>query len=62
MSDKLTALIEKKGIPLLAIAREIGIPYACLYEWKTGKSIPRADNLYKIAKYFGVSMESFFED
>lgn len=35
----------------------IGISSAVISAWKTRNSIPRSDDLYKIATYIGVSME-----
>lgn len=36
---------------------EIGISSALVSNWKTRETIPRADDLYKISKFLGVSME-----
>lgn len=35
----------------------IGIPQSTFSKWKARNTIPRSDDLYRIAKYIGVSME-----
>lgn len=36
---------------------KIGIPQSTFSKWKTRNTIPRSDDLYKIATYLNVSME-----
>ncbi len=33
-----------------------------LSDWKTGRSCPKSDKLYVLARYFGVDIEFFLED
>ena len=44
------------------IARELHIRSGCLSEWKTGRSCPNVDKLYRIAQFFGVKIEDLLED
>lgn len=43
--------------PLKDIIEATGIPQPNISAWKTRNSFPKADDLYKIAKYLDVSME-----
>lgn len=55
-------LLEQKGVTAADVARGTGIAKSTFSSWKNGDSVPKADKLYAIAKYFGVPMEVFFED
>lgn len=43
------------------VARGVGMDTARLSDWKLGKSEPKLDKIYKICKYFGVSIDTFCE-
>lgn len=43
------------------VAAEIGFKSPSVTQWKKG-SVPRSGNLYKIADYFGVSVECLLEE
>ena len=53
---------EGKNIKPADISRELFIHPSVFTDWKKGKSEPNARKLYKLAKYFDVPMEFFFED
>lgn len=60
--DKLDTLVRSKGINFAELARETGLYSHLFYEWKKGKSCPKADKIKVIADYFGVTIEYFFKD
>lgn len=57
MYETFKRLLEQKGVTAAQVARDTGISQVTFSDWKSGKSKPKADKLYKIAKYFGVSVE-----
>lgn len=57
MYDRIEALLQERGVTAYQAAQEIGISPTVFYEWKSGKSCPKVDKMYLIAKYFGVSIE-----
>ena len=54
---KVEELVNKRGITLYALAKELGFAKSLFSDWKSGKSMPKTDKLIKIADYFGVSVE-----
>lgn len=54
-------IIAQKGLSIYRVAKDTEIPISNFYEWKKNNFIPRSDMLYKIAKFLGVPMETFFE-
>ena len=61
MYEKFAKLIEAKGVTVHRAAKETGIPYSCLTDWKAGKSKPKVDKLKKLAAYFGVTLDYFVD-
>jgi transcriptional regulator with XRE-family HTH domain len=55
-------LLEKSNTTSYAVSKATGISQATLSDWKNGKSIPKADKLMKIAKFFGVPMEELLQE
>lgn len=55
--EKVEALLQERGVTAYQAAQEIGISPTVFYEWKSGKSCPKVDKMYLIARYFGVSIE-----
>lgn len=62
MYERYVALREKKGITDYRVAIDTGITKSTFSDWKSGRSIPKADKLLCLAKYFDVSVEYFLED
>lgn len=58
---KLEELVNARKITIYALAKELGLSSTLFSDWKSGKSMPKADKLVKIANYFGVSIEYFLE-
>ena len=62
MYSKFQKLLDEWKISIYQVAKETGIPTTTLYEWKSGRSHPKADKLKKLADYFGVSIDYFLEE
>ena len=63
MQSKFHELLGRAGVSTATVARETGIPYSTLNEWRKGKTRKISlENLTKIANYFGVSLAYFNED
>lgn len=61
LSDKIEACYKAVGKDRTHFAQEIGVPESTIRNWKRFNSIPAADILYKISKYFNVPMEYFID-
>ena len=57
--EKIRGVCDKTKITISELERECGIGNATISRWD--KSSPRMDNLIKVAKYFGVTIEYFLE-
>lgn len=62
LSDKIDACIKASGLDRTNFASKIGIPESTIRNWKRNNSIPAADILFKISKYFNVPMEYFLDE
>lgn len=51
---------KEKGISISALEKACGFGNATIRNWD--KSMPRVDNLQKVADYFNVPIEYFLED
>lgn len=58
---KLEALAKERNVTFYSLADKLGLSRSVFSDWKSGKSMPKADKLVKIANYFGVSIEYFLE-
>lgn len=62
-NDKMTfarvlrQLLADRGISQAQLAAGVGVSQSCISRWLQDQ-VPRADDLYRLAKYLGVSMES----
>lgn len=50
-------LLKKHNITPYRVHKETGVPQSTLSDWKNGKSIPKIDNMQKIAEYFNVTVD-----
>lgn len=50
-------LRERAGLTQLELANRLGVTPATVYTWERGKFDPRASQLRKLAREFGVSMD-----
>lgn len=55
MYDIFLKLLEERGVKAADVAKATGIPQSTFSDWKSGRSVPKADKLEKIADYFNVS-------
>lgn len=60
-TDKLEACYQAQHYDRTNFAKAIGVPESTIRNWIRNNSIPPADILYKIAKFFGVPMEYFMD-
>lgn len=49
-------LMGQKGVKMKDVADATGISPSSLSDWKSGRYVPKADKLQRIADYFGVSI------
>lgn len=61
MYEKFRALIEARGITPYKVAVDCDMSPNTMYDWKAGRSNPKADKLKKLADYFGVTIDYFLE-
>lgn len=57
MYEIFAKLMKAKGCSAYQVSKDTGIAQSTLSDWKSGKSIPKADKIQNIADYFGVSAE-----
>lgn len=62
MYEKYARLRDERGLTDYAVSKKTGIATATLSCWKNGMYKPKADKLLILAKFFGVSIESFLEE
>ena len=62
MYEKYLELRDGKGVTDYEVAKRTGIGASTFSDWKSGRSKPGIEKLYKIAKYFGVAIEFFIGD
>lgn len=62
MFNKIEELLKSHNMTLNKLSKTVGLPYMTLKNWKLRGSSPRLENVKKIADYFGVPVEYFFED
>ena len=62
LADKIDACIKAVGLDRTNFSLKIGIPESTIRNWKRYNSVPAADVLYKISKYFNIPMEYFLDE
>lgn len=58
---KLQTLRISSGFSIQFVADSIGVSRQTIYDWEKGKKIPGSENLKKLSKFFGVSMEEMIQ-
>ena len=53
---------EKAGKTVRDVMLVLGVSDACVYQWETGVSTPRASNLEKLAALYGCSIEALLKN
>lgn len=56
-SARLCSLMETSGLKQKEIAQKSGVAAPALINYKNGRNLPSAVELYKLSKFFGCSME-----
>lgn len=59
--EKLTELMKSRNVTRAQLAAAVGIGINQIKYWETHGNMPNADVLRRIADYFGVSVQCFFE-
>lgn len=58
--EKIRDMATQKNISIAELERSLEFPNGMISKWTT--ATPNSANLYKVAKFFGVSMESLLEE
>ena len=56
-ADRIKSLRQEKGVGQNKMAEDLEVSNASISYWETGKQIPSAEVIYKMAKYFNVSAD-----
>ena len=46
-----------RGMTDYSVAKNSGVARSVLYEWKVGKHTPNLENMKKLARFFGVTVD-----
>lgn len=60
MINEFTMLRIDKGLSKKALAHEIGVSEASVYNWEYGYRVPRPDKMFKLAKLFEIEPRELF--
>ena len=60
-SKKITELREKNSMSVSGLADRVNTDEKTVLDWENEKAVPTAEEFYKMAKLFSVSMDVFFE-
>ena len=67
MYPKVERLMKQRGINIVTLSQGTGIPPTTIYDWKRRSKLEdepvylSAENLLKVARFLGVSMEELME-
>ncbi len=56
-AERLKELRKEKNIGQNALAKGLGLSNASISYWETGKQVPSAEVIYKLARFFDVSAD-----
>lgn len=56
-AERLAEMLSEKSISMRTLAKETGVSAMSISDWAKGNVQPTAENIYLIAKYFGVSSD-----
>ena len=56
-SDNLKRLMKERGVSARVLSQATGIPQSTLSEWSAGREPKLGDQVVKLARFFGVSLE-----
>ena len=60
IANKIKALRLKNNLSQLQLAEKLGISNRAVSKWEKGLSVPSSDNIYRLSKIFGVSIDCFY--
>lgn len=55
--ERLSELREKRGLTQAEVAEELGVSRQAISRWETGKIKPSTDNLRRLGKLYGVTLD-----
>jgi transcriptional regulator with XRE-family HTH domain len=61
LEPQIGEIIDKRGYRQNWIADQIGVSAQQLNNWITGKSHPRAEKLFELAKFLGVKVDDLYK-
>lgn len=59
---KYTEYRDEKKVSDYRVAAETGIPISTFSDWRSGRSVPGVDKLYRLAKFFETNIEDLLEE
>lgn len=57
VEERIKYLMQAEGISQYALAKKLGISQSTISNWLNGKKEPSIESLWKIADYFGESVD-----
>jgi len=55
-------LVKNSNLTINRVCKDLGFSSTTIYEWRDGRSSPKAYKLVIMSEYFGVEVKDFFED
>lgn len=62
MYEKFEEIVFDKNLTFYAVAKGAGVNKQVLSNWKHGRSTPSFENMAKIAKFLGISLDIFAKE
>ena len=62
LKEKLAALRNEKGLSQIEVAEELNVSRQAISRWEVGAAVPSMDNLIRLSKLYGVSLDTFVCD
>ncbi|SFG65014.1 Helix-turn-helix domain-containing protein [Lachnospiraceae bacterium C7] len=59
---KYESLIVANDITTAQVSMKTGVPASSLSDWKCGKTFPKIDKIWTLAKFFNVKVEDLLEE
>ncbi len=57
VDERIRGLMKENGLSQVALAKKIGVKQNTVSAWVLGKKEPCIENLWRLADYFGVSVD-----